>query len=207
MMFFPQGDMMISQLNEQLRRIVISGTVREELAAQFLDQLTAFEFTNIAAPVSVYISTYGGDLSAALEMYDAIKTCAMPVVTIAMGKCMSAGTLLVASGEKGNRFASENCRFMIHQVSGACIGNMSEMQITMEETQRLQNIYVELLSKETGMSVEKILEDMKGGDYYMSAKEAVTYGLIDKIVPERKNQNCKVIKPAKKTPIKKANRR
>jgi len=200
MMFFPQGDMMISQLNEQLRRIVISGAIREELASQFLDQITAFEFTNISAPVSIYISTYGGDASAALEMYDAMKTCAMPIVTIAMGKCMSAGTLIVAAGEKGSRFATQNCRFMIHQVSGACMGNMAEMENAMGETKKLQDIYVGLLSKETGVPVEKILADIQKGDHYMSAEEAIEYGLIDKIVPERKSQLSKIIS----TPPKKA---
>jgi len=186
MMMFPGGDG-ISQLNENMRRIVISGTVGEQSSALFLEQLTAFEYLDISKPVSVYIDTFGGCVDSALLMYDAIKSCCMPIVTIGIGKVMSAGTLLLASGEKGNRFITENCRVMLHQVSGAAIGNMTELQNSVEETRRLQDIYLDILSKETGTSAEKILKDISNGDFYMTSREAIEYGLADQLVPIRKN--------------------
>ena len=209
MMMFPTGDAMISQLNEQMRRIVISGTIREETAALFLEQITAFEYLDISKPISVYIDTFGGCVDAALLMYDTMKSCCMPVVTIGIGKVMSAGTLLLAAGEKGNRFITENCRVMIHQVSGAVMGNMTEMQNSIEETRRLQDIYIEILAKETGVPESKILKDIQSGDFYMDAPAAIEYGLADQLVPMRKEKvpgtldlapkPKKIIKKAKKT--------
>lgn len=189
---------MISQLNEQLRRIVLSGTIREDSAAQFLEQITAFEYVDITKPITVYIDTFGGSVDAALLMYDAIKACACPVVTVGIGKVMSAGVLLEAAGEKGSRFITENTRVMLHEVSGGAFGPISEMEVSIAETRRLQDIYLELLAKDTGQTKQKILKDI-GKDFYMSAAEAVKYGIADKVVPTRKQLRKLMIKePSKK---------
>ncbi|MFA5024102.1 MAG: ATP-dependent Clp protease proteolytic subunit [Patescibacteria group bacterium] len=197
MMMFP-GDGMISQLNENMRRIVISGTISEQSASMFLEQITAFEYMDIAKPVSIYIDTFGGCVDSALLMYDAMKSCCMPVVTIGIGKCMSAGVLLLAAGEKENRFVTPNCRIMIHQISGAVIGNMTEMQNSIDETKRLQDIYFDLLAKETGQVKSKIMNDISSCDYYMSAQESIKYGIADKLVPFRKEQKKIIAKKASK---------
>jgi len=189
---------MISQLNEQCRRIVLSGTIREESAAQFLEQITAFEYVDITKPITVYIDTFGGSVDAALLMYDSIKACACPVVTVGIGKVMSAGVLLQAAGEKGSRFITENTRVMMHEVSGGAFGPISEMEVSIAETRRLQAIYIELLAKDTGNSKQQILKDI-GQDFYMSAAEAVKYGIADKVVPTRKQLRKLTMKsPAKK---------
>jgi ATP-dependent Clp protease protease subunit len=190
---------MISQLNEQLRRIILSGSIREDSAAQFLEQLTAFEYIDISKPVTVYIDTFGGSVDAALLMYDAMKSCACPIVTVGIGKVMSAGVLLLAAGEPGTRFITENTRVMIHQISGGVVGSLSDMEVSMVETRKMQAIYFDLLSKDTGVPVQKLLKDVTK-DFYMSAEEAVKYGIADKVVPTRK-QVKKVVK--KKAALKK----
>jgi len=172
-------------MNEQLRRIVISGTIKEDTAAHFLEQLTALECIDMAKPVSVYIDTYGGSVDGALCMYDAMKACCCPIVTVGIGKVMSAGVLLLAAGDKGNRFITQNTRVMIHEVSGGTFGPISEMENTVLETRRMQDVYVDLLANDTGTSKAKILKDM-AAEMYMSAEEAVKYGIADKMVPTRK---------------------
>lgn len=179
---------MISDLNMQnlqLRRIVLSGNIREDTASYFLEQITALEVTDMGKPISIYVDTYGGSVDAALCMYDAIKACSCPIVTIGIGKVMSAGVLLLAAGDKGNRFITENTRVMVHEVSGGAFGSISEMETSVQETRRLQETYVDLLVLSTGVKKAKLLKDMKE-ETYMSAEEAVNYGLVDRMVPTRK---------------------
>jgi len=206
---------MISQMNEQLRRIVISGSIKEDSAAHFLEQVTALECIDMAKPISVYVDTYGGSLDAALCMYDTMRACCCPMVTVGIGKVMSAGVLLLAAGDKGNRFITQNTRVMIHEVSGGAIGPISEMENTVAESRRQQEVYIGLLSSNTGVSKTKILKDMKV-ESYMSAEEAVAYGIADKMVPTRKvtrkvttkaKTATKKEKTAKKTTTKKTTRK
>lgn len=175
---------MISALNEQLRRIVITGTIREDSAAQFLEQITALECMDISKPISIYINTYGGSVDAALCMYDAMKSCCCSIVTVGIGKVMSAGVLLLAAGDKGNRFITENTRVMIHEISGIAIGAVSDMENSITETKRMQDVYIDILAKETNTSKTKLLKDMME-ETYMPAQDAVKYGIVDKIVPTR----------------------
>jgi ATP-dependent Clp protease protease subunit len=184
-------------MNEQLRRIVLAGFIKEDTAAQFLEQITALECVDMAKPISVYIDTYGGNVDSALCMYDAMKACCCPIVTVGVGKVMSSGVLLLAAGDKGNRFITENTRVMIHEVSGGTYGPISEMENTVTETRRMQDVYIRLLAKDSGKTKAKILEDMKS-ETYMSAAEAVKYGIADKLVPTRKITR-KLVKKAPKT--------
>jgi ATP-dependent Clp protease protease subunit len=178
---------MISGLNEQLRRIVLSGDIRQDMAAQFLEQITAFECIDHDRSITIYIDTYGGSIDSALFMYDVLKSCYCPIVTIGIGKVMSAGVLLLAAGDKNKRYITENTRVMIHEVSGGTVGTVSEMDVSVKESKRMQRIYAKLLSDETGKSKTQITKDMKA-DYYMSAKEAVEYGIADLIVPVRSDK-------------------
>lgn len=176
---------MISQMNEQLRRIVISGIIKEDTASQFLEQITALECIDMAKPISVYINTFGGGLDSALCMYDSMKACCCPIVTVGIGKVMSAGVLLMAAGDKGNRFITQNTRVMIHEVSGGTFGPVSEMENSVAESRRMQEVYIDLLANDTGAAKSKIKKDMEA-ETYMSAAQAVTYGIADKMVPTRK---------------------
>lgn len=196
---------MINAMNEQLRRIVLSGHVREDQAAQFLEQLTALECVDVGKPITVYIDTYGGSVDAALLMYDAMRSCSCPIVTIGIGKVMSAGVLLLASGDK--RFITENTRVMLHEVSGGTFGPITEMENSITEIHRLQDVYAGLLARDTGQTKAKILADIKNNTLYMTAKDAVDYGIVDTVVPTRKRTkqvSTKKAKPARTRTKKKA---
>ena len=180
---------MISVPNEQLRRIVLSGTVRENMAAEFLEQLSALECADIGKPITIYIDTYGGSIDAALLMYDAIKTCCCPIITVGIGKVMSAGVLLLASGEPGSRFITEHTRVMVHEISGGTWGSLSEMETSIDEVRRLQETYIDILIKELGITKKELLSDMRKTKF-MTAEEAIKYGIVDKVVPARKSKKA-----------------
>ena len=173
---------MVSSFNEQVRRISICGEIDDEIAAHFLEQITSFEMLDRDLPITVYLNTYGGDIYSALLIYDAIKLSSCPIHLIGIGKVMSAGVLLLASGDFGHRYITPNCRVMLHQISGGYCGSMSEMENELSEIRRLQDIYVSILSKETKVAKVKIKKDLDSGvDIYMSANDAKKYGIVDHI--------------------------
>jgi len=182
--------MTISRYDEHIRRIVLSGNIRDETAAQFLESITAFERADMGSAITIYIDTYGGALRAALAIYDAMRICSCPVETIGIGKVMSAGALLLAAGDNGNRYLAPNTGVMIHQISGGAHGTVNEMNIILEETKKLQDVYVELLARHTGKSIKKISNDIMA-DNYMTAQEAINYGLADKVLPYRRAPRTK----------------
>jgi ATP-dependent Clp protease protease subunit len=199
---------MISQLssvNEIMRRIIVSGTIREESAFQFLEQLTAMEYLDITRPITIYIDTYGGDLNTAMLMYDAIRMCAAPITTLGIGKVMSAGTLIMAAGDPGFRLITKNTRVMIHPVSGGIVGDLNDMNCEIEEINKSQELFCELLSIHSNKTKKQVMEDMKKTNY-MTATQAVKYGLVDRVMPFKKlvkpnlnKKSPKIRKAQKKT--------
>src|SRR5690606_18644794 len=125
---------------------------------------------------------YGGNVDAAMLMYDAMRICKCPIRTVGIGKVMSAGSLILAAGDPGNRFLTKNTRVMIHQISGGTAGPLAEMENELKEISRLQDQYAELLAAHTKKNKAQIAEDLKL-DKFMSANEAVKYGLADKVLP------------------------
>lgn len=191
--FQQENIMPISPLNEVIRRVVLAGVVGEESAAQFLEQLTTFEYIDISKPVMVYIDTYGGNVDSAMLIYDAIRTCQCPITTVGIGKVMSAGSLILAAGDPGNRLIARNTRVMIHQVAGGVHGTVSELNNELEEMSRMQEQYLDLLSFHTGRPKKQILEDISDNKY-MTAQEAIDYGIADAFLAERKVKEVKKIK-------------
>lgn len=189
--------MMNPQFNEQIRRIIISGPIIDQTAAYFLDQITFFEYCDPTTAVNVYINSPGGNVDSALAILDSMTTCACPIKTIGIGSVCSAAVLLLAAGSKGNRVLSPNCRIMTHQVSTGIGGNVSELENEIQEVQRLQEIYNNLLSKYTGQKISKIKADITM-NYYMSAQEAIIYGIADKILQPRKMGNIIIPSPQPK---------
>jgi ATP-dependent Clp protease protease subunit len=190
--------MMNPQFGEQIRRIIVSGPIMDATAAYFLDQITALEYADLGVPINVYINSPGGCVSSTLSMLDAMTTCSCPIRTIGMGSVCSAAVLLLAAGDKNNRIISPNCRVMIHQVSTGMGGNVSELENEIHEVQCLQEIYNGLLSKYTGQKIPKIKADM-AKNYYMSAKQAIDYGIADRMMPIRKMGNLIIPSPKAKT--------
>lgn len=168
-------------MNERI--LFLSGDVNEHTIPAIIAQLISFANQNMQQPIYLIISTYGGSIDEMFSLYDTIKFLPCPVYTIALGKVMSAGVLLLASGVKGRRLIGRNARIMMHPVASETGGNVFQMVNSVKETERLQNIAVDALSKETNMSIDQIKNIMSlGYDYFMTSEEAIKLGIVDKVI-------------------------
>ncbi|HKL76236.1 MAG TPA: ATP-dependent Clp protease proteolytic subunit, partial [Halanaerobiales bacterium] len=140
--------------------------------------------------IYLYINSPGGSVTAALAMYDTIQYIKPDVVTIGMGQAASAGALLLAAGAKGKRYGLPYSRVMIHQPAGGVQGKATEAEVHIKELMRIRETLNELLSKHTGQSKEKIAADVEK-DYFMTAEQAVDYGIIDEVISRNDLQKKK----------------
>lgn len=164
------------------RLVVLHGDVNESSISMVVAQLLHLASIN-HKPISLVISTYGGSVDEMFTLYDTIKFLPCPVHTIALGKVMSAGVLLLASGAKGKRMIGRNARIMIHPVSGGVSGNVFEVINDTKEHKRLQDQMVAAIVKETKASRVEIEKIMKSGhDFYLLPEQAVKMGIVDKII-------------------------
>ena len=163
------------------RIIFLTGQVYDGVASLICAQLLFLESENPNKDISFYINSPGGVVSAALAMYDTMQYIRSPVSTVCIGMAASAGSLLLTAGAKGKRFALPNARIMVHQPSGGAQGQATDIDIQAKEIlytrRQLNNIYVH----HTGQPVEAIERKLER-DTYMSAVEAMEFGLIDKVV-------------------------
>jgi ATP-dependent Clp protease, protease subunit len=167
----------------QDRIVFLSGDINEHSVWHVIGQLISLANYDSTAPIQLVISTYGGSVHEMFAIYDILKFLPCPIVTTAIGKCMSAGILLLASGTKGKRMVGANARIMLHPIRSMTGGNILEMSNDINEHDKLQQKMVELLSKETGMTKDKIMKIMKSGhDSYYSAEEAIKMGIADRII-------------------------
>lgn len=167
------------------RIISLHGDVTEHMISNVIVHLLGLAQIN-EDPIQLIISTYGGSVDEMFGIYDVIKLLPAPVQTIALGKVMSAGVLLLASGKKGQRMIGRSARIMIHPVSGGASGNIFQVENETEEMRRVQNLMVESLIRETKMSktiIEMIMK--KGKDYYVTPQEAIKYGIADRVLGDR----------------------
>lgn len=164
------------------RIVFLHGDVNEHSIAAVIAQL--LHLANVStAPIHLVVSTYGGSIDEMFSLYDTIKFLPCPVHTVGLGKIMSAGVLLLASGVWGKRLIGGRARIMMHSVSGGCYGNVFEMENETKESRRLHDLMVDTLVKETKMSKEKIERIMAPKiDYYMGPEEAIKLGIVDKII-------------------------
>jgi len=164
------------------RLVVLHGEVNEHSISNVIVQLLHLANQN-HRPIHLVISTYGGSVDEMFSLYDTIKFLPCPVHTIALGKVMSAGVLLLASGVKGKRMIGSSARIMIHPISGGVLGNVFEAMNEMKEFERLQALMVSALMNETQMKKEEIDKLMKAGhDFFLTPQQAVKVGIVDKII-------------------------
>jgi len=166
-------------------RIVFLGTpVDDDVSNLIIAQLLFLEAEDPEKDISLYINSPGGSVTAGLAIYDTIQYVRPDVSTICMGQAASMGALLLAAGAKGKRFGLPNSRILIHQPMGGFQGQATEIDIQAREILKLRENLNAILAHHTGQAVEKIAADTDR-DYYMSGSEAVTYGLIDRVVDRR----------------------
>jgi ATP-dependent Clp protease protease subunit len=167
-------------------RIVFLGDqVTDHLANLVIAQLLFLEADDPDKDIYLYINSPGGSVTAALAMYDTIQYIKPDVVTICMGQAASAGALLLASGTKGKRYALPYSRVMIHQPAGGVQGKATEAEIHIKELLRIRELLNEILAKHTGKDIEQIKKDVEQ-DYFMTAEQAVEYGIIDEVITRNK---------------------
>lgn len=168
------------------RVILLEGEVHDQMANLIVAQLLYLESEDDTKDISLYINSPGGSVTAGMAIYDTMQFIKPDVNTIVMGQACSMGSLLAQSGAKGKRFILPNARHMIHQPSGGARGQATDMLIQVEEIlemkRNLTNIYVKHNS--AGKTFEELTGDMER-DNFMSASQAVSYGLADKIIEKR----------------------
>ena len=166
------------------RVIFMVGPVNDQMANLIVAQLLFLESENPDKDISLYINSPGGSVSAGLAIFDTMNFIKPDVSTLCTGMAASMGAFLLAAGAKGKRFSLPNSRIMIHQPSGGSQGQASDIEIQAKEILYLRERLNKIMSERTGQSIEQIHKDTDR-DRFMSAEEAVEYGLIDQVLTTR----------------------
>lgn len=163
-------------------RIVFLGTpINDQIANLIIAQLLYLEHEDAEKDINLYINCPGGIISAGLAIYDTMQLIKPDVSTICVGLAASMGTLILAAGAKGKRYALPNATIHLHQAVGGAQGQAADIEIAAREIMRLQDIIRNVLVKHTGQPMEKIAHDTDR-DFYLSPEQAVEYGLVDEIL-------------------------
>ncbi len=179
----PQGprtvDIYSRLLDEQ--KVFLTGEINEDMAESIIAQLIYLEAKEFEGDIHLYIDSPGGLVTAGLAIYDTMQCIKCSIETICLGQAASMAAVLLAAGAEGKRMAFPNARVMIHQPLGGVQGQASDIEIQAKEMARVKNHLNEILVYHTGQPMEVIERDTDR-DFFLSAEEAVEYGLIDRIV-------------------------
>jgi ATP-dependent Clp protease protease subunit len=166
------------------RIIFITGPIEDGLASLVIAQLLFLEAENPKKEISIYINSPGGVVTSGLAIYDTMQFVRPPVSTLCVGQAASMGSLLLAAGEKGQRFALPNARILVHQPKGGFEGQATDIMLHAQEILNLKKRLNEIYMKHTGQLLQKI-EDILERDYFMTAETAMDFGLVDKVIDKR----------------------
>tara|TARA_B100000686_G_scaffold324102_1_gene379486 strand:+ start:1303 stop:1929 length:627 start_codon:yes stop_codon:yes gene_type:complete len=167
------------------RIIFLTGPIEENIASLVCAQLLFLESENPKKEISFYINSPGGVVWSGLAIYDTMQYISSKIMTICIGQAASAASLLLTAGEKGMRFSLPNSRIMVHQPSGGYQGQVTDIEIQTTEIIKTKKRLNEIYSKHTGKKLSEVSEIMER-DKYFSPDEAINFGLIDKVVENRK---------------------
>ena len=167
------------------RIIFLVGPITDGVANSIIAQLLFLAHEDEKKDIQLYINSPGGAVTAAMAIYDTMEYIKPDVSTICIGQAASGGAVLLACGAKGKRFALPNAEIMMHQVMGGAEGQASEIEITARQILKIKDKINKILAAHTGQSLEKIERDTDR-DFYMSAEEAKSYGVVDKIISKSK---------------------
>lgn len=174
-------------------RIIFLGTpIDDDVANAVIAQLLFLEQQDPDRDINLYINSPGGVVTAGMGIYDTMQYIKPDVATICVGQAASMGALLLAAGTAGKRSCLPNSRVMIHQPSGGARGQVTDIQIAAQESQRIKNMTARVLAKHTGKTIEEINLDTER-DNFLTAEDAVAYNLVDKVVypPDHKTEEEK----------------
>jgi ATP-dependent Clp protease protease subunit len=166
------------------RIIFVTGAVEDYMASIVVAQLLFLEAENPKKEIAMYINSPGGVVTAGLSIYDTMQFIRCPVSTLCVGQAASMGSLLLAAGAAGQRFALPNARIMVHQPSGGFQGQATDILIHAEETKRVKQRLNEIYVKHTGRDIKSIQEALER-DNFMDAGGAKEFGLVDQVLEKR----------------------
>jgi ATP-dependent Clp protease protease subunit len=172
-------------------RIIFLGTgINDQIANLVVAQLLWLDSQDPEREISIYINSPGGIIYHGLAIYDTMQQVRAPVRTVAVGVTASMGTMLLAAGTEGRRYALPHATIHMHPAGGGAQGYAPDVEIQYKELQRMQDMLHELLAKHTGQPVEKVADDFDR-DRWMSAEAAVEYGIVDEVlvIPEEKEED------------------
>ncbi len=163
-------------------RIIFLGTeINDEVANSIVAQLLLLDSENPEKDIMLYINSPGGVITAGMAIYDTMNLIKADVSTICLGEAASMGSFLLSSGAKGKRLALPSARIMIHQPLGGAQGQATDIELEAKEIIRMKKMLTGILAENSGQDLERLQKDCER-DYYMSAAQAVEYGLIDKVI-------------------------
>ena len=163
------------------RIIFLGSEIDDEVANSIVAQLLLLDSENNEKDIMLYINSPGGVITAGMAIYDTMNLIKSDVATICLGDAASMGAFLLCSGTKGKRMALPNSRIMIHQPLGGAKGQATDIEIEAKEIMRMKHMLIDIIAKNSGQPYDKVKEDCER-DHFLSAQEALEYGLIDKIV-------------------------
>ncbi len=181
-----------------LRRFILQ-EIDEKQTAKFTAAVEEWEFEDPTIPVRVIVSSYGGLVDEMFAIYDFMKTCHVPLITVGLGKIMSASVLILAAGTKGMRCMTRNSVVMVHGITNGIYGTLYHIENEVKALRRSQNKLIRELSRETGCSVKTLREvfDLHR-DEYMTPQQAKQYGIIDRVIANDRVKLPDEPKPRKK---------
>lgn len=163
-------------------RILFLGTgLDDNVANSVIAQLLFLESEDSDKDITMYINSPGGVVNAGLAVYDAMQYVKCDVSTVCVGMCASMAAVLLSAGTKGKRYILPHSRVMLHQPHGGARGQATDIEISTREMLKIKEMNNEILARHTGQPLEKIKADLER-DFYMGAKEAIDYGVVDKVV-------------------------
>ncbi len=163
------------------RVIFLGEAIDSHVANTIIAQLLFLEKQDAKAPITLYVNSPGGHVTAGLAIYDTMQYIKPDVITVAIGMAASMGSVILAGGAKGKRYALPHTEIMIHQPLGGAEGQATEIKLAAEHILKTGETLYTILAKHTGQPIEKVRQDCDR-DNFMDAKQALKYGLIDKII-------------------------
>ena len=167
------------------RIIFLAGPIDDHVANTIVAQMLFLASKDPKKDIQLYINSPGGSVTAGLAIYDTMQYIKCDVSTVSIGMSASMGALILAAGAKGKRYALPNSEILLHQVMGGARGQASEIEITAKQILKIKEKMNKIMAKHTGQSLSKIAQDTDR-DFYLSAEEAKTYGVVDEVIIPKK---------------------
>jgi len=173
-----------SRLLEE-RIIFLAGTITDSVANLVIAQILFLASKDAKKDIKLYVNSPGGSVTAGLAIYDTMQYVSCDISTICIGMAASMGATLLTAGEKGKRFALPNSEILLHQVAGGIKGQAADIEIEAKQILKIKGKLNEILAEHTGQPIKKVEKDTDR-DFYLSAEEALKYGIIDKVIKGKK---------------------